>query len=201
MDLKETYLMQKFGLGDENMDQKIEEYKFIVPSIQDEDYSTAYLLGNINWLLMHSKSHCEMPLLMMPTQIFPAITNKQFVLALSEKGSPVFYMAWANFTAEDEANYIKNTNTALTIDNWNKGDRPWILFFVAPFGHSQIMSTWVKNHLFLDSPEVRFLYHSGQERGARIILKRGKNVKSEVGANWREAHPISSELPIQFPRS
>ena len=105
----------------ENMEKKIEEYKFIVPSIQDEDYSTAYLLGNINWLLMHSKSHREMPLLMMPTQIFPAITNKQFVLAMSEQGSPVFYMAWANFTAEDEAKYIENTNTALTMDNWNKG--------------------------------------------------------------------------------
>ncbi len=184
----------------ENMEKKIEEYKFIVPSIQDEDYSTAYLLGNINWLLMHSKSHREMPLLMMPTQIFPAITNKQFVLAMSEQGSPVFYMAWANFTAEDEAKYIENTNTALTMDNWNKGDRPWILFWVAPFGHSQVMSTWVKAHLFLDSPEVRFLYHSGQERGARIISKRGKNVVPEEGAVWREAHPISADLPIYLPR-
>ena len=62
------------------------------------------------------------------------------------------------------------------------------------------MSTWVKDHLFLDSPEVRFLYHSGQERGARIISKRGKNVVPEEGAVWREAHPISADLPIYLPR-
>lgn len=58
---------------------------------------------------------------MMPTQVFPAISNKQYVLGMNEQDSPLFYMAWAYFTAEDEAKYIENTNMALTMDNWNQG--------------------------------------------------------------------------------
>lgn len=111
------------------MDKIQGKIKFIAPSLQDEHYSTAYILGNITWLMMHSKQHETMPLHMMASQIFPAIANKQYVLGMSEKGSPLFYMAWANFDDAAEAEYLTNYNLALTPHNWNSGDRPWILFF------------------------------------------------------------------------
>ena len=69
------------------MDKIQGKIKFIAPSLQDEHYSTAYILGNITWLMMHSKQHETMPLHMMASQIFPAIANKQYVLGMSEKGS------------------------------------------------------------------------------------------------------------------
>ena len=59
------------------MDKIQGKIKFIAPSLQDEHYSTAYILGNITWLMMHSKQHETMPLHMMASQIFPAIANKQ----------------------------------------------------------------------------------------------------------------------------
>ena len=37
------------------MDKIQGKIKFIAPSLQDEHYSTAYILGNITWLMMHSK--------------------------------------------------------------------------------------------------------------------------------------------------
>lgn len=96
------------------MDKIQGKIKFIAPSLQDEHYSTAYILGNITWLMMHSKQHETMPLHMMASQIFPAIANKQYVLGMSEKGSPLFYMAWANFDDAAEAEYLTNYNLALT---------------------------------------------------------------------------------------
>lgn len=139
------------------MDKIQGKIKFIAPSLQDEHYSTAYILGNITWLMMHSKQHETMPLHMMASQIFPAIANKQYVLGMSEKGSPLFYMAWANFDDAAEAEYLTNYNLALTPHNWNGGDRPWILFFAAPFGGAYEGERWIKENLFKDSPEVRFL--------------------------------------------
>ena len=92
------------------MDKIQGKIKFIAPSLQDEHYSTAYILGNITWLMMHSKQHETMPLHMMASQIFPAIANKQYVLGMSEKGSPLFYMAWANF---DDAAELERRRSSL----------------------------------------------------------------------------------------
>lgn len=173
-----------------------EKIHFIAPSLKDENYSNAYILGNIVWLLMNSPTHQEMPLLMMPTQIFPAISNKQYVLGMTEKGSPVFYMSWAFFDAETEKQYIEQTNMALTMENWNQGDRLWFLFWVAPYGHSQVAGKWIRENLFLDIPEARFLYHQGKKKGARVIAKRGKNVTPEQMKEWHEAHPLLVDVPI-----
>ena len=52
------------------MDKIQGKIKFIAPSLQDEHYSTAYILGNITWLMMHSKQHETMPLHMMASQSF-----------------------------------------------------------------------------------------------------------------------------------
>ena len=134
--------------------------------------------------MMHSKQHETMPLHMMASQIFPAIANKQYVLGMSEKGSPLFYMAWANFDDAAEAKYLTNYNLALTPHNWNGGDRPWILFFAAPFGGAYEGERWIKENLFKDSPEVRFLYHEGKKRGKRILCKRGKNVSAMASLKW-----------------
>lgn len=98
-----------------------------------------------------------MPLHMMASQIFPAIANKQYVLAMAENGTPVFYMAWANFDAAAEAEYSTHYNLALTPHNWNSDDRPWVLFVIAPVGGQlQECSNWCKKNFFKDSPEVRF---------------------------------------------
>ena len=79
------------------MDKIQGKIKFIAPSLQDEHYSTAYILGNITWLMMHSKQHETMPLHMMASQIFPAIANKQYVLGMSEKRQPVVLYGLGQF--------------------------------------------------------------------------------------------------------
>ena len=180
------------------MDKIQGKIKFIAPSLQDEHYSSAYILGNITWLMMHSKQHETMPLHMMASQIFPAIANKQYVLGMSEKGSPLFYMAWANFDDAAEAEYLTNYNLALTPHNWNGGDRPWILFFAAPFGGAYEGERWIKENLFKDSPEVRFLYHEGKKRGKRILCKRGKNVSARASLKWHNENMPLVAAPMQL---
>lgn len=180
------------------MDKIQGKITYIAPSLQDDNYSTAYILGNIVWLMTQSKQHETMPLHMLVSQIFPAIANKQYVLAMSEKGTPLFYMAWANFDAAAEADYLTRYNLALTSQNWNCGDRPWILFFIAPFGTAYDGERWIKENLFNESPEVRFLYHEGKKRGKRMFCKRGKNISAAASLKWHLANPPLVEVPMQL---
>lgn len=181
------------------MDKIQGKIKFIVPALEDEHYSTAYILGNIVWLMMQSKQHETMPLHMMASQIFPAIANKQYVLAMAENGTPVFYMAWANFDAAAEAEYLTHYNLALTPHNWNSGDRPWVLFVIAPVGgRLQECSNWCKKNLFKDSPEVRFLYHEGKKRGKRVFCKRGQNITAAASLKWHNENMPVITVPMQL---
>lgn len=151
------------------------------------------------WLMTQSKQHETMPLHMLVSQIFPAIANKQYVLAMSEKGTPLFYMAWANFDATTEADYLMRYNLALTPLNWNCGDRPWVLFVVAPLGgRVQECSNWCKRNLFKDEPEVRFLYHEGKKRGKRVFCKRGSNITAAASLKWHLAKLPLVDAPMQL---
>lgn len=79
------------------MDKIQGKIKFIAPSLQDEHYSTAYILGNITWLMMHSKQHETMPLHMMASQIFPAIANKAVCTGNVRKRQPVVLYGLGQF--------------------------------------------------------------------------------------------------------
>lgn len=171
---------------------------FIAPSLKNENYSNAYILGNIAWLLMHSTQHQTMPLHLLNSQVFPAINNQQYVLGLDENGSPIFYVAWANFDAENEEAYLQNYNLSLTPAGWNSGDRTWILFIVAPFGDLSAGYDWMKKNLFVGIPEVRFLYHQGKKRGTRILCKRGKGVSASEAYAWHKKHLLPQAVKIQL---
>mgnify|MGYP000243649121 CR=1 FL=1 len=72
------------------MDKIQGKIKFIAPSLQGEHYSTAYILGNITWLMMHSKQHETMPLHMMASQIFPAIAISSMYWECQKKAARCF---------------------------------------------------------------------------------------------------------------
>lgn len=170
-------------------DKQAAPIQFIAPVLEDGGYSNAYILGNIVWLLMHSEAHRPMPLSMMPSQIFPALAHKQYVLGMLNH-QPVFYLAWANFDAETEKAYLADNNLALTPDNWNNGDRPWILFVAGPFGHLQAGLNFCRDHVFASESEVRWLYHLGKKRGERIIRHKGRNVALQKALDWQKQHPL-----------
>ncbi|HCQ9044441.1 TPA: toxin-activating lysine-acyltransferase, partial [Escherichia coli] len=92
------------------------------------------VFGKVTWLWSYSPLHRDWPISMQSINIIPAIMHGQYVI-LMEKGFPVAYCSWAKLDLDNEVKYIKNTN-ALTIDDWNSGDRNWFIDWVAPFGHS-----------------------------------------------------------------
>jgi cytolysin-activating lysine-acyltransferase len=161
-----------------------------------EDYHTSWteaeVLGASVWLWMHSNKHREIPLQVLSTLLLPAIKLQQFIL-ISEHGKPVFYLSWANMSATAEARYIENPSFSMPQDDWNSGDRMWILDWVAPFGHTQSISKLIKRHLLADRC-MRSLYHRGDEKGLRVINFHGIGVMPELANYWFKSHPLISSL-------
>lgn len=161
----------------------------IAPGLIEQTWNEAEVLGSVAWLWMHSKSHRNFPLHTLPVLLLPAIKNRQFIVA-SEAGRPVFYLSWANLSLEAEQRYLANSPLLMPDADWNCGDRMWILDWVAPFGHTKVMSQILKQQLFANR-WMRALYHRGNERGIQIRTFQGMAVLLEEAKAWFNTHPVA----------
>ncbi len=169
----------------------------IAPGLIEQTWSEAEVLGSATWLWMHSTSHQNLPLKTLSALLLPALKHSQFILA-SEAGRPVFYLAWANLNLEAEERYLKYHPVQMLNDDWNSGERGWILDWIAPFGHTQVMSCLLKRQLFANR-FMRHLYHRGHEldragkkRGLTVKQFRGHAVLPQVAHHWFAANPIAT---------
>lgn len=164
--------------------------EIIAPGLIQQSFTEAAVFGAAAWLWMHSSSHRGMPLQNLNNLLLPAIRHHQFLLA-SVDGRAVFYMSWANFSAEAEQRYVLQPPSLMHQDDWCSGDRMWMLDWVAPFGHTQAMSQLIRQQLFAHRC-ARTLYHRGNQRGLRIKNFYGQAVTREEAHVWFEAHPLLS---------
>lgn len=168
----------------------IRGFDIISPSLEAAPFSEAEALGSIVWLWMHSENHRDIPLHGLSALLLPAIKQGKFLLA-SQNGQPVFYISWANFSPDAEQRYLKNPAITLPQDDWNSGDRTWVLDWVAPFGHTRAITAMLRQQLF-PGQCARSLYHRGEEKGLRIMELHGIAVLPEEARYWFETHPIQN---------
>ena len=174
------------------MDKKEEQFNVIAPRLIQQNWNEAEVLGSVVWLWLYSKRHKEMPLHTLPTILLPAIKHQKFILGI-ESAKPVFYLSWADFSPEAESRYIQHPLN-LSDEDWSSGDRMWIIDWVAPFGHSKVMSDLLKRKLFVNK-WMRAQYHRGTERGKTIIKTfNGVGVMPEEMKYWFETHPIEYSI-------
>ncbi len=166
--------------------------QIITPALGHLQQSEAEIFGSVVWLYMQSRIHQGMPLSELHKLVLPPLKKGQFVLVTENHAGhirPVGFMSWANFNAEVEARYISTLHDTLTMDDWNTGDRPWIIHFFAPFSHVQPFRRAVQRSL----PQARWraLYHRGDERGLRVLYFRGSQVSRQQELEWWSARPLS----------
>ena len=163
----------------------------VAPGLVDEPWNEAEAFGSAVWLWMHSAAHRDVPLHTLNALLLPAIKHRQFVLA-SQAGQPVFYLAWANLSAEAERRYLHNPPVCMPQDDWASGDRMWVLDWVAPFGHTHQMSRLVTRRLFAGRC-FRALYHRRSlGSGPRVKDFAGIAVMPQEARAWFETHPVAS---------
>lgn len=179
---------------------RYQDYEIIAPGLLEQSWNEAAVLGSAIWLWMHSRDHRDAPLHTLSALLLPAIKRRQFIL-VAEAGRPVFYLAWANLSREAEQRYLRNSPILMPEEDWDSGERMWILDWVAPFGHTRAMSRLLERHLFANRL-ARFLYHRGEERGLRIKTFRGSAVLPEEARWWFRQNPVCADaLPVPDCRS
>lgn len=166
----------------------------ISPALASTDKSEAELFGAMTWLWMHSLTHRRCPLYELERLLLPAIKTGQFVLALeaTKLRQPVGLMTWANFTPETELRYLQSLDRTLQPRDWQGGDRPWVVDWVVPFGHTPSMTRATQKllHHFC----FRSLYHKGDQTGLKVLHFRGEHVTSRQSADFWAARPMPRHL-------
>ncbi|WP_425251657.1 toxin-activating lysine-acyltransferase [Janthinobacterium sp. NFX145] len=164
----------------------------IAPALGLPGHSEAEMFGALAWLCMHSKNHRYLWLASLNQSLLNPVKRQQFMLAstlVDGVQQPVAYIAWANFDADAESRYLADGNHSLMRpEDWNSGDRMWIMDWVAPFGHTASFVREVSTRL----PEscFRFLYHKGDETGMQVKTSRGCAVSKAQAASWWSARPM-----------
>lgn len=164
-------------------------FEVLAPRLIEGEFNEATAFGSACWLWLHSDRHRNIPLHTLATLLLPAIKQRKFIL-VSEVGRPVFYMSWADLDEESESRYLRHSPEQMRNEDWDSGDRLWILDWVAPFGHSKAMTRLVHN-LLLSSRTARALYHKGTQTGMRIKELHGVAVHPREARAWFERHPVA----------
>ncbi|WP_343583466.1 toxin-activating lysine-acyltransferase [Herbaspirillum sp.] len=164
-------------------------FEILAPRLIDGEFNEATAFGSVSWLWLHSERHRNIPLHTLATLLLPAIKQRKFVM-VSEGGKPVFYMSWADMDEEAESRYLRHSPEQMRSEDWDSGERMWVLDWVAPFGHSRLMSRLIRGRLFARC-QLRSLYHKGSDSGLRIKEMHGVAVHPREARAWFDTHPVA----------
>ena len=165
------------------------------------------MLGDVVWLMAHSKLHRDWPIGSIFQWVVPAMLHKQCRLYRSDDGRPVAYVAWARMSREVEEAYVLNPRS-LNHKDWTSGDRGWLVDWIAPFGHSAQVIQGLREGLFKDevgralrvkpgSDEMQIIYIHGAQATAKAqdpVLNPPVDLE---GASKRAEHRAQLNTPAQ----
>lgn len=103
------------------------------PNLPQPHVSVPICLGQMMLLAMESPLHKDVPLHALKTMLLPAILKGQFKIFHFD-GKLAGFTTWAYLSDQIFDKYLNNRMT-LDAEDWDSGDRVWIMEIVAPFGH------------------------------------------------------------------
>lgn len=105
--------------------------------------NTFEIFGKITWLWANSPLHKEWSLSLLSRNVLPAIEHHQYCLIMKDD-FPVAFCSWANLSLENEIKYVRNV-TSLNFEDWQSGERKWIIDWIAPFGDNYTLYKHMRN--------------------------------------------------------
>lgn len=151
---------------------------------KDPLVSNMTLLGEVVWLMAHSKVHQEWPIASVFQWAIPAISLKQCRL-YRKNGRPVAYVAWAYLSKEVEESYVLNPQS-LQPKDWKSGNRGWLIDWIAPFGDTAAVVNDLRTTIFKDEMGRALRVKPGSDE-MQIIYVHGVN--AEARANDPHLNP------------
>ena len=113
-------------------------------------------MGHVVWLMAHSPLHAGWRLREIARLVYPAILRGQLLVYYDDQGLPLAFVTWAFLTPEAETGFEDGTRRLMPND-WDAGDRFWLIDFVAPFGRAGPLVRDLAGRVFGDQPTARSL--------------------------------------------
>lgn len=126
--------------------------------------TVAQVLGEITWLMTQSPIHKQLFIGDLEWFAMPAILLEQFRV-WNGADSPAAVALWAFVSEETEAR-LEAGASKLRADEWQNGDRPWLIDLVAPFGATDEILADLAASIFGGKP---FKFHNLDQNGARVV--------------------------------
>ena len=123
------------------------DIQWLCPSLTDQPFDQLKALGMASWLWAQSPLHQTWPSWLLGSMVWPAIVNRQFLMARNSQHQPLAYVSWARFDAEREKKYLANP-TGLDPEDWDSGDRLWFIDWVSPFGGARVIAKKMETEMF-----------------------------------------------------
>jgi cytolysin-activating lysine-acyltransferase len=101
--------------------------------------TVSHMLGEMTWLLTQSPLHRALSIGDLEWLVMPALLCEQFYV-FRDGSKPVGLALWAKATAEGVAKLQRGMiepENRLTLEEWTKGDRIWLVDLVAPFATTE----------------------------------------------------------------
>jgi cytolysin-activating lysine-acyltransferase len=126
--------------------------------------TVAQVMGEITWLMTQSPIHKQLFIGDLEWFAMPAILLEQFRI-WNGPNSPAAVALWATVSEETEAR-LEAGASKLRPDEWQNGDRPWLIDLVAPFGATDEILADLSASVFEGKP---FKFHHLDQNGARVV--------------------------------
>jgi len=126
--------------------------------------TVAQMLGEITWLMTQSPIHKQLFIGDLEWFAMPAILVEQFRIFYGPN-SPAAVALWA-MVSEDTEERLKAGANKLRADEWQGGDRPWLIELIAPFGAQDEILADLSKTVFGGKP---FSFHTATPDGQRVV--------------------------------
>lgn len=126
--------------------------------------TVAQVLGEITWLMSQSPLHRQLFISDLEWFAMPAILLEQFRI-WNGPDAPAAVALWATVSPETEAR-LEAGASKLRPDEWQNGDRPWLIDLVAPFGAVDEILADLWTSVF---DGKTFKFHRVDPNGAHVV--------------------------------
>ena len=140
------------------------------------------VIGEIVWLMARSVNHRYLFISDMEWMVMQPVALAQYRLFYSEN-HPIGVALWANVNEKVE-DRLKQGISRMSPQDWNSGDRIWLIDLIAPFGNISAMLDDLKKNVFKDKI---FQYTQRDEKGQ--LVTRSSKDKYSVSVDRPSSQP------------
>ena len=159
--------------------------------------TVSHMLGEMTWLLSQSPIHRALAIGDLEWLVMPALLSEQFYV-FRDGSKPIGLALWAKCTPEAakklEGGMIEPENR-LTLEEWTKGDRIWLVDLVAPFATVETRHREIMLADLIAGPLAgkAFSFHETDPRtGARAVREVGADAADKLKAAIKAAVDAAS---------